>query len=61
MASLHTLHVQRGNGVAKFWLDPVSLAKTGGFKAHELSEIARMVQAHREEFLEKWDEFFGVD
>jgi len=53
------VHVQRGTAVAKFWLEPVSLAKAGGFKAHELNKIADIVAASREEFLEKWHEFFG--
>ena len=53
------IHVQRDMYVAKFWLEPVALAKAGGFKAHELNRIGRLVQMHREEFLEKWNEFFG--
>ncbi|RME75203.1 MAG: DUF4160 domain-containing protein [Chloroflexi bacterium] len=53
------VHIQRDNIIAKFWLEPVSLAKGGGFKAHELNQLARLVEAHRKEFLEKWNEFFG--
>ncbi len=53
------VHVQREDRVAKFWLDPVALAKTGGFKAAELNRIARLVHDHQQEFLEKWHEFFG--
>ena len=53
------IHVQRERMVAKFWLDPVTLAKTGGFNAQELSKIAKLVQEYRNEFLERWHEFFG--
>ena len=53
------IHVQRESYVAKFWLEPVSLAKAGGFKAHELTRIAKLIQSHKKEFLEKWHEFFG--
>ncbi len=53
------IHVQREKKVAKFWLDPVVLQKTGGFNPRELNKIAKLVQEHREEFLERWYEFFG--
>ena len=55
------VHVQRERKIAKFWLYPVALADAGGFKAHELNRIARLVQEHQEEFLERWYEFFGGD
>ena len=53
------IHVQRERMVAKFWLDPVALQKAGGFKAKELNKIAKLVQEHQDEFLERWYEFFG--
>ena len=53
------IHVQRERMVAKFWLDPVALQRAGGFKAKELNKIAKLVQEHRDEFLERWYEFFG--
>jgi len=54
------VHVQRERKVAKFWLNPVSLAKAGGFRTHELNKIATLITQHQEEFLEKWYEFFGT-
>jgi hypothetical protein len=53
------IHVRRENKVAKFWLDPIALQKAGGFSRHELDRIARLVDEHREQLLESWDEFFG--
>ena len=53
------VHVRRERMVAKFWLDPVVLERAGRFPAHELEEIGRLVQAHAEILLEKWNEFFG--
>jgi len=44
--------------VAKFWLNPVVLEREGGFRAHELAEIGRLVQANHEFLLEAWNEFF---
>lgn len=45
--------------VAKFWLDPVTLERAGGFSRVELNTIARLVHDHRDTFLERWNEFFG--
>ena len=52
------IHVRRDRNAAKFWLDVVSCASMQGFAEHELSRIERLVQLHRDEFLEAWHEFF---
>jgi hypothetical protein len=53
------IHVKRERMSAKFWLEPVSLAKNSGFPEHELREIERHVQNHQAMFLRAWDDFFG--
>lgn len=53
------IHVQRENKVAKFWLDPVALQKSGGFRPTELNKIAKLVQDNRDYLLERWYEFFS--
>jgi hypothetical protein len=53
------VHVQRERSLAKFWLDPVSLASSTGFPSHELNEIEAIVAENRERFAEAWNEFFG--
>jgi hypothetical protein len=37
------VHVERDDCVAKFWLGPVRLARSGGFGRNELRQIARLV------------------
>ena len=54
------IHVDRDDFSAKFWLDPVQLAVNFGFRAHELREIQLLVTQYRAEFLETWNEFFGI-
>ena len=54
------VHVRRENMVAKFWLDPISLQRSGGFGRTELNRIARLIAENRERFLESWHEFFGA-
>lgn len=54
------VHVDRDTNSAKFWLDPVSLARNLGFRPKELRDIDRMVHEHRQEFLDAWDEYFNT-
>jgi hypothetical protein len=53
------IHVKRDRQIAKFWLDPISLAKNRGFKEHELNQIARLVVKHQQTLLEAWHEYFS--
>ena len=54
------IHVDRERFSAKFWLDPVSLACSIGFRAHELRQIQSLVREHLAEFLEARHGHFGV-
>jgi len=51
--------VDKDDGYAKFWLEPVLLARSRGFASHELTEIAALVAQNRTMFREKWDEHFS--
>lgn len=53
------IHVEHGDKVAKYWLQPVELASSEGFRAHELSKLRMLVIEHRNLFLEKWHEHFS--
>ena len=53
------IHVEHGEKVAKFWLDPVSFVESHGFRRHELNRVRLMVIEHRVEFLEAWNAHFG--
>ena len=53
------IHVEQGERYAKFWLDPVSLAHTKGFRSSELTELLRIVQDNSGSFKETWDEYFS--
>jgi hypothetical protein len=50
------IHIERDNQVAKFWLDPVRLQKSGGFSAVEINRIQKLVQEHEPELLRSWNE-----
>jgi hypothetical protein len=48
-----------GSGnLAKFWLDPVRLERSHGFRRNEINRVHELVEEHRERLLEGWNEFF---
>ena len=54
------IHVERGDGYAKFWLEPVELADAVGMRTRELGHARLLVIQHRIDFREKWREYFGT-
>ena len=54
------IHVERGDGYAKFWLEPVELVDAVGMKTRELGRARLLVIQHRIDFREKWREYFGT-
>ncbi len=53
------IHVEHGDKVAKYWLQPVNLSSSESFRSHELKKVRLLVIEHRELFLEKWYEHFS--
>ncbi len=53
------IHVEQGSASAKFWLEPVALASSRGFRSHDLTRMRAMVAEHRDLFREKWHEHLG--
>lgn len=53
------IHVESGGKYAKFWLKPVTLARTVGYSGPELTKLRNIVIKHIELFKEKWDEYFS--
>jgi hypothetical protein len=52
------VHVDKGDGTAKLWLQPVRLARAEGLKVSELRQIIRIAERQQEMLLNKWNEFF---
>ncbi len=52
------VHVDRDDQSAKFWLEPVALARNLGFSARELRRIENIVHDHRDHLLRAWNDFF---
>lgn len=56
-SELRHMHVEKGNGEAKFWLDPLALAFNHRFSSRQLREIERIIADHLEDLRKAWDDF----
>jgi hypothetical protein len=54
------IHIEQAGAIAKFWLSVVSLASSSGFRAADLRRLEQQVQAHREQFLDAWHDYFAT-
>jgi hypothetical protein len=57
-APMH-IHVEKGDGTAKFTISPVLLMRSNRFPAHELKKARKLVEQNEEFIKTKWDEYFG--
>lgn len=53
------IHVESGDGYAKFWLNPVILADSVNYNSTELNNIRKLTQENEALFLNKWNEYFN--
>jgi hypothetical protein len=52
------IHVEHGDRLANFWLEPVELASSKRFRAHEIGEVRELVLRYRVTLLEAWHDHF---
>jgi hypothetical protein len=53
------VHVDRERFSAKFWLQPVGLARNLGFRARELRKIQAVIEEYQGQLLEAWNGHLG--
>ncbi|MEZ4515116.1 MAG: DUF4160 domain-containing protein [Chloroflexota bacterium] len=51
--------MERENHVAKFWLTPIRIQSSGGFKRNEINRIYRVINDNLDELLRGWHELCG--
>ncbi len=54
------IHVQQERFTAKFWLNPIRLQRSKGFRDHDLIKIQKLIEENKKIFQEKWDECFSA-
>ena len=55
------IHVTKDDNYAKFWIKPIELNYSVGFKKNELKKIKEIVFSNQELFEEAWNEYFEAD
>ena len=53
------VHVRAADCEAKIWLVDMSVAVNYRFPQQELGSIVRELEAHRDDLLEAWHDYFG--
>ena len=52
------VHVARDNQVAKFWLNPVRIQRSGGLRRSEIRWVQQVIEENREFLQEAWNDYF---
>lgn len=55
------VHVERGDAICKWWLDPPRLAWNRGMKSPELRRVRTIVLQRAEQLKGAWHDYFGKD
>ena len=50
------VHVTKEDNEAKFWLDPVKIAREGKFRKSDLRDIERIIDDNQQFLLNAWNE-----
>lgn len=53
------IHIECEDKIAKFWLDPLRLNRSGGFSRKEIGRIQKIIQDQQNKLMEAWNEYFG--
>ena len=53
------IHIARDDLEAKFWLEPVALARNFGFPGAELNRLAELVETNKVIIIESWNKVHG--
>jgi hypothetical protein len=54
------IHVDREDFSAKFWLEPVTLARNFGYSPKEINSLKNVVEENISQLLEAWYGYFGA-
>ena len=52
------VHVESGSQMVKFWLEPVRLAHSRGFRSQELNQLRKLVEDNQDLLRRQWNEYF---
>ena len=53
------VHVERDDSIAKFWIEPIRLQRSRGFRSVDLRRIRRIIEDKQDDIVEFWNEYFN--
>jgi hypothetical protein len=53
------IHVRRGDGLAKWWLDPIAEVHSERFTVQERRAIRGYIERFQSQMIEAWNEYFA--
>jgi hypothetical protein len=53
------VHIEKAEGNAKYWLDPIQEEYSYDFTTRQRKDIAKLVNEHHETLKKAWYEYFG--
>ncbi len=53
------VHVERDDSIAKFWIEPIRLQRSSGFRSTDLRRIRRIIGEKQDDIVEFWNEYFN--
>lgn len=54
------VHVEKGEGRGKYWIDPIREDYMRDFKAAEKRKASQIIEQFQEQFKQDWNEYFGL-
>lgn len=60
MAEPPHIHVVKDGKSLKVWLNTVAVARNVGYNDREVDRLLAVISEHRTQWIEAWNDFFGV-
>ena len=54
------VHVSKDGNAAKVWLESLDVEYARGYNEREMSQLSAIVAENRDEWIERWNGFFGI-
>lgn len=54
------VHIEYGDAMAKFWMNPISLESSYRMKAKDLKKARTILEDNSELIRREWNEYFGI-
>ena len=54
------VHIEYGDGLAKFWMNPIALDSSYKMKAKDLKKARTILEVNSDQIRKEWYDYFGI-